>query len=79
VLHVGKRDGWVTPELAEGVKTQLLALGKSVEVFLYEADHAFFNDTRAENIRPTRRRWRGKGRSGFCEKSSSHRERRLTE
>jgi carboxymethylenebutenolidase len=52
VLHVGKRDGWVTPELAEGVKTQLLALGKSVEVFLYEADHAFFNDTRAEKYSP---------------------------
>jgi carboxymethylenebutenolidase len=43
-MHVAKKDGWVTPEKAEEVKKQL----KNVELHLYDADHAFVNDTRPE-------------------------------
>lgn len=43
-MHVAKKDGWVTPEKAEEVKAQL----KNAELFLYDADHAFVNDTRPE-------------------------------
>ena len=43
-MHVAKKDGWVTPEKAEEVKKQL----KDVELHLYDADHAFVNDTRPE-------------------------------
>jgi carboxymethylenebutenolidase len=43
-MHIAKKDGWVTPEKAEEVKKQL----KDVELHLYDADHAFVNDTRPE-------------------------------
>ena len=43
-MHVAKKDNWVTPEKAEEVKKQL----KNVELHLYDADHAFVNDTRPE-------------------------------
>lgn len=43
-MHVAKKDGWVTPAKAEEVKKQL----KDVELHLYDADHAFVNDTRPE-------------------------------
>lgn len=44
MMHVGKRDGWVTPERAEDVKKKVPGL----ELHLYDADHAFVNDTRPE-------------------------------
>jgi carboxymethylenebutenolidase len=43
-MHVAKKDGWVTPEKAEEVRKQL----KDVELHLYDADHAFVNETRPE-------------------------------
>lgn len=43
-----ERDGFVTPEVARKLESDLKAAGKSVEIHIYEADHAFFNDTRAE-------------------------------
>ena len=47
-FHVGKKDHWVTPERAEAVKAKLEAAGKSIELHLYDADHAFVNDTRSD-------------------------------
>lgn len=44
MLHVGKKDGWVTPDKAEALKKEL----PSLELHLYDADHAFVNDTRPE-------------------------------
>ncbi|WP_394821131.1 dienelactone hydrolase family protein [Pendulispora albinea] len=52
LTHVAKKDQWVTPALAEGVKRELESHGKSIEVHLYDADHAFFNDTRANKYSP---------------------------
>lgn len=43
-MHVGKKDGWVTPEKAEEVKKQL----PNATVHVYDADHAFVNDTRPD-------------------------------
>ncbi len=48
LMHVAKRDYWVKPELAEALRDQLTAAGKSIRLEQYEADHAFVNDTRPE-------------------------------
>lgn len=45
-LHVATRDEWVTPAAARGLQATLQGLGKTCDVFEYEADHAFCNDTR---------------------------------
>ena len=44
-----ERDGFVTPEAARKLESDLRAAGKEVEMTVFAgADHAFFNDTRAE-------------------------------
>ena len=48
LMHVAKRDASVTVEKAEAVKKKLEAAGKSITLEIYEADHAFVNDTRPE-------------------------------
>lgn len=48
-----EKDGFVTPEVARGLETDLRAAGKEVEITIFEgADHAFFNDTRTEVFHP---------------------------
>ena len=42
------RDGFVTPEVAKKLESDLKSHGKQVEIHIYDADHAFFNDTRKE-------------------------------
>lgn len=44
----GSRDGWITPEKVQGLKDAAEKYGLPVEVVSYDADHAFFNDTRPE-------------------------------
>lgn len=44
----GERDGWITPEKVEGLKDAARRHDLPVEVVSYDADHAFFNDTRPE-------------------------------
>lgn len=48
MMHVAKKDGWVTPEKAEEIRAKLDARKHPVELHLYEADHAFVNNTRPE-------------------------------
>ena len=44
-----EKDGFVTPDAARQLERDLKAAGKDVEITVFEgADHAFFNDTRAE-------------------------------
>ena len=44
-----EKDGFVTPEVARKLEADLKTAGKQVEITIFEgADHAFFNDTRAE-------------------------------
>ncbi len=44
----GKRDAWINPEKVNGLKEAAKKYGLPVEVVSYDADHAFFNDTRPQ-------------------------------
>jgi carboxymethylenebutenolidase len=44
----GSRDKWITPEKVAGLKEAAQKNDLPVEVVSYDADHAFFNDTRPE-------------------------------
>ncbi len=46
--HFGERDGSVPIGGVKELAAQVLRAGGSFEVHVYPADHAFFNDTRAE-------------------------------
>jgi carboxymethylenebutenolidase len=48
----GSRDNWITPEKVEGLKEAARKYDLPVEVVSYDADHAFFNDTRPEVYHP---------------------------
>lgn len=52
MMHVAVRDQWVTPALGETVRSTLAGLGVSCTVHQYEADHAFFNETRPDVYQP---------------------------
>ena len=44
----GNRDNWINPEKVDGLRAAASKHGLPVEVVSYDADHAFFNDTRPE-------------------------------
>jgi carboxymethylenebutenolidase len=44
----GKRDAWINPQKVNTLKEAARKYGLPVEVVSYDADHAFFNDTRPE-------------------------------
>jgi carboxymethylenebutenolidase len=44
----GNRDGWITPEKVSGLQEAARKHNLPVEVVSYNADHAFFNDTRPD-------------------------------
>jgi carboxymethylenebutenolidase len=44
----GQRDSWITPEKVNGLRETAKKYNLPVEVVSYDADHAFFNDTRPE-------------------------------
>jgi carboxymethylenebutenolidase len=46
--HVASRDEWVKPAAAEALRDDVNKAGGSMTVEVYEADHAFVNDTRPE-------------------------------
>jgi carboxymethylenebutenolidase len=48
----GERDSWITPEKVKGLRDAASKFGLPVEVISYDADHAFFNDTRPEVYNP---------------------------
>jgi carboxymethylenebutenolidase len=48
----GARDNWITPEKVEGLKDAARRYELPLEVVSYDADHAFFNDTRPEVYDP---------------------------
>jgi carboxymethylenebutenolidase len=43
--HFAKRDEWAAPSKAEAIKKQLDALGKPMELHVYDAGHAFMRDS----------------------------------
>lgn len=48
----GARDNWITPEKVNELKEAAHKYHLPVEVVSYDADHAFFNDTRPEVYSP---------------------------
>lgn len=44
----GKRDAWINPEKVNGLKQVAAKYNLPVETISYDADHAFFNETRPE-------------------------------
>ncbi len=46
LAHVATRDEWVTVPKAQALKASIDAHHGSMKLEIYEADHAFFNDTR---------------------------------
>ena len=52
LAHFGKRDESVPRETADLLIHSIEENGKSVEAHFYDADHAFFNDTRPEVYNP---------------------------
>ena len=48
----GKRDAWINPEKVNGLKEVAAKYNLPVETISYDADHAFFNDTRPDVYNP---------------------------
>lgn len=48
----GKRDAWINPEKVNQLKEIAAKYNLPVEAISYDADHAFFNDTRPEAYNP---------------------------
>lgn len=48
MAHFAKNDDWATVAKAEEIKKQLDGRGHPMELFTYDAQHAFVNDTRPE-------------------------------
>lgn len=48
----GKRDAWINQEKVSGLKEVAAKYNLPVEAISYDADHAFFNDTRPEVYNP---------------------------
>src|SRR6266576_1417120 len=44
--HFANTDDWCTPELVNGFEKAMKAAGKSLELFRYDAEHAFVNEQR---------------------------------
>ena len=52
MAHFSARDEWAKPSLAEDIKKELEAHGQKMVLHIYDADHAFVNDTRPEVYNP---------------------------
>jgi carboxymethylenebutenolidase len=48
----GKRDAWINEAKVNGLKEAAMKHNLPVEAVSYDADHAFFNDTRPEVYDP---------------------------
>ena len=44
--HFANTDDWCTPQLVDGFEKAMKAAGKSLELFRYDAEHAFVNEQR---------------------------------
>ena len=52
IFFAGLRDNWITPEKVDLLKQVARKHNLPVEAVSYDADHAFFNDTRPEVYNP---------------------------
>jgi carboxymethylenebutenolidase len=46
--HFASKDGWAKPDGAREIQATLKKLGKTMELHVYEADHAFCNERRPD-------------------------------
>ncbi|MDE2343337.1 MAG: dienelactone hydrolase family protein [Betaproteobacteria bacterium] len=46
--HFAKHDAWCTPALVQELASAMSAAGNPPEIYEYDAEHAFFNQTRPE-------------------------------
>jgi len=46
--HFANRDDWCTPAAVDTLETAMIRAGLSPQIHRYDADHAFFNNTRLE-------------------------------
>ena len=53
VFISGTRDNWITPEKVAGLENAARKYGLPVDSLKYDAEHAFFNDTRPEVYNPS--------------------------
>lgn len=51
-FFAGTKDAWINPQKVGELKSAALKYNLPVEVFSYDADHAFFNDTRPQVYDP---------------------------
>ncbi|MDY7232324.1 dienelactone hydrolase family protein [Hyalangium rubrum] len=51
--HYAKQDDWCSPDRVDALEKKLKGAGVSVELHRYDAQHAFFNDTRPEVYSPS--------------------------
>lgn len=52
LAHFASRDQWAKPALAEEIKQKINAQGGSMQLEIYDAEHAFMNDTRPDVYSP---------------------------
>lgn len=52
IFFAAVRDAWITPEKVDVLKAAVRKYNLPIEVISYDADHAFFNDTRPEVYDP---------------------------
>jgi carboxymethylenebutenolidase len=52
LAHFAAHDDWAKPAAAEAIQKQLVARGQSMELHVYDAQHAFVNDTRPDVYSP---------------------------
>ncbi|AUX44424.1 carboxymethylenebutenolidase [Sorangium cellulosum] len=52
LAHFAARDTWAKPALARALQAELAARGRSMELHVYDADHAFMNEARPEVYHP---------------------------
>jgi carboxymethylenebutenolidase len=50
--HFSSSDPWAKADLAAGIRDALAARGKAMDLHIYDAEHAFVNDTRPEVYNP---------------------------
>lgn len=52
MAHFATKDGWAKADKAQELADAMKARGQSIELHIYEADHAFANDVRPEVYAP---------------------------
>ena len=46
--HFAQKDAWITPAWVDEIEAAMHAAGRQAEIFRYEAEHAFCNESRPE-------------------------------